>query len=355
MLEIVSSVGRKVKDDQKEYVFFHGTSYLGMSTNDQFHELIYEGMRSYGSNYPTSRMSNVRHQLYYVFESKIAEFLGFDQAISVSSGYLAGQLIAGIYDKFDEVYFSPVTHPALNPQLPNDILSFSEWTHRVTHQINCHNRCRSVAIVSNSLNSLMGEVYDFSFLLEINDKDNVYVIIDDSHGLGIIGEDGRGVVSFLPYKSNVHYIIVSSLAKAFGVLGGVVLCDNDTADLLRSSAIYAGGSAMSLAYIYAFLNASDIYKKQREKLLFNISLFNRLIENKHSLHHDNRFPVYYCGKTGFAEYCLEHGIIVSSFPYPFPESNSVTRIVVNSLHETEDLIKLSFVLDSFDKWEHLLQ
>lgn len=351
MIDIVSSVGRMVKNDTNEFVFFHGTSYLGMTVNEEFHALISIGMKLFGSNYPTSRCSNVRHELYSVFEERLAQWTGFDQAVTVSSGFLAGLLVSSLYNEFDKVYFSPNVHPALNPTYQIGTMCFSDWSKHITQEINNNiNSKKRIVIVSNSLDSLRGEVFDFSFLQEIDDSVNLFVIIDDSHGFGILGDEGKGITSLLPQQGNIHYAVVGSLAKAFGVIGGVILCDNNTSEKLRSSAIYSGGSAMSLAFVYAFLNANQIYKKKRKKLLENMAYFNGLIGQKHKLRYDERFPVYYSEAAELYNFCLEQGILVSSFSYPFPDSDRVTRIVINALHEKYDLTKLANTLDAFDEW-----
>lgn len=352
MIVINSSVGRCVRNDDQELVFFHGTSYLGMTVNENLHELMAEGMRLYGSNYPTSRISNVKHFLYEEFERTIADRMGFEDAITVSSGFLAGQLASTLYKEFETVYYSPDIHPALCQSEHQSTLTFNYWSQNIVSQINSCKQ-KKIAIVTNSLNSLFGIVYDFSFLLKINNNIDVYVFIDDSHGFGVLGDNGEGIVSLLPHHGNIHYILVCSMSKANGIPGGVVFCDHCFAAKLRTSIIYTSSSAMSLAYLHAFLHADSIYREARKKLWTNIHLFNKLMKNNWNLQNDERFPIYYSSDSQLYEFCLNHKVVVSSFSYPKPNSPRVTRIVLTALHEKADLLNLADILEEFNRWKQL--
>jgi 7-keto-8-aminopelargonate synthetase-like enzyme len=297
-------------------------------------------MELYGLNYPTSRISNIRQSIYDEFESYLSELTWMESAISLSSGFLAGQLVAHFLHNKENVYFAPRTHPAL---WINDAsfheADFNTWSYCFVKEINESN-IKDVTLVSNSLDSLLGEIFDFTFLLSIKKDIHIQVILDDSHGLGVIGNNGEGIVSFLPKSDNINYLIVSSLAKAFGVQGGIIVGDRKNTDSLRNSVFFSASSAMSPAYIYAFMNAKTLYDSCREKLFDNVNTFINFIGNNDAFRFDSRFPVFYSPENTIYESCKECGIILSSFPYPRSTDDNVTRIVISASHRHDDIANL---------------
>jgi 7-keto-8-aminopelargonate synthetase-like enzyme len=340
MINIKSTTGRTVSNDTDEYLFFSGTSYLGITANKIFHKLLCQGMNLYGSNYPTSRISNVQQPLYNDFESYLSNFMGMENAVTLSSGFLAGRLIATYIAVKDNVFYAPCVHPSLWIDDKSFHLSdFQTWSNDIISQINQAD-FKNVVIVSNSLDSLMGIVYNFDFLLSIRQDVNIQVIIDDSHGFGVIGKEGQGIVCYLPKANNINYIIISSLAKAYGVLGGVILCDKNIAHSLKNSVFYTGSSAISPAYIYAFFHAQSIYSEMRTRLRNNMSEFIYLIKQSDIFQYDDRFPVYFTNSSELGNFCEKQRIVLSSFPYPKPDDKRITRIVINALHTKNDIHKL---------------
>jgi 7-keto-8-aminopelargonate synthetase-like enzyme len=351
MININSPVSRIIRNKYDEYVFFSGTSYLGISANNQFHKLVYRGMKLYGSNYPTSRNSNIRQPVYNEFESYLSDFTGTESAISLSSGFLAGRLIAYYLGNKRNVYFAPRLHPALwindKSFLEED---FNTWSQHFIKEVN-NSDMKNVILVSNSLDSLLGKIYDFTFLLDIRKDINVQVILDDSHGLGIIGNAGKGIMWFLPKSANINYLIVSSLAKAFGVQGGIILGESEIIDSLKKFVFFSASSAISPAYIYAFLNAKKLYDLCREKLFDNVNKFIDLIGDTDFFRFDSRFPVFYSPENAIYELCKKYGIILSSFPYPRSCDENITRIVISAAHTHKDITGLYNVIKFyFDKF-----
>jgi 7-keto-8-aminopelargonate synthetase-like enzyme len=297
-------------------------------------------MDLYGSNFPTSRISNVHLSLYDEFESHLANFTGMDDAVTLSSGFLAGRLISSYISTKENVFYAPRTHPSLwIDERSFHLSNFQKWSDDTVSRIN-NSSIENAIIVSNSLDSLIGVIYNFDFLLSISKNVKIQVVIDDSHGLGVIGENGQGIVSYLPQSENISYTIVSSLAKAYGILGGVILCDKNIANNLRNSVFFTGSSAISPAYIYAFFQSQSIYSDMRARLHKNMYEFINLIDRYDLFQYDNRFPVYYTNTLELGDFCKEQGIILSSFPYPKPDDKCVTRIVISALHTKNDIQKL---------------
>jgi 7-keto-8-aminopelargonate synthetase-like enzyme len=181
----------------------------------------------------------------------------------------------------------------------------------------------------------MASVNDFSFLNEI--KNPVTAIIDDSHGIGLLGNEGKGASSLVPGKEKIEYIFIYSLSKAFGVNGGGVSCKNDIGTQLRCKPEYAASTSISPAFMFAFLHAQDLYAVQREKLRKNISFFQQLDKDNRLFPTHDELPIIVL-PSGIDENTLyKNDIIISSFAYPDPSGKKIQRAVINALHSFDDI------------------
>ena len=106
--------GREIQFNNRTYLYFGGTAYLGMQTLPEFQSLFIEYVKRYGTNYGASRISNVQIDIYEKAESFLNQQVGSESSIILSSGYLAGQLLATYMEQQDyELYFKSNTHSSL--------------------------------------------------------------------------------------------------------------------------------------------------------------------------------------------------------------------------------------------------
>ena len=320
----------------KSTLFFGGTAYLGIPWNTDFRNLVIKGMELYGVNHGASRNNNITLDIFSIAEKMAAKRFKAEDSIIVSSGYLAAQLVVQNYYKSHQLIYAPETHPALwlgIPAAPK--IKFSDWVERVIVLIN--NSVEPSLIISNSLNNLIPEIYDFNWLNRINPNKRVIILVDDSHGIGITGDHGEGVYSRIPELPNIQRIVIASMAKALGVDAGLILGNSSIIDTFRSSPVYAGSSPPSPGMLYAFVNSEDIYRNELKKLRMNLRLFTDLMNSGSGLFFINNFPVFLLNDDIIAAGLLKNGINISSFPYPDPKGKSLNRIVISSSHQREEL------------------
>lgn len=320
--------------------FFGGTAYLGMPRNEEFKKLVFEGIELYGVNHGASRNNNISLDIFSLAEAEAASRCDSEDAILVSSGYLAAQLVLQHYYHSHRLIYAPDTHPALwigNPGPP--CISFTQWAEDAISEINSSRE--ETLIISNSLNNLFPEIYSFDWLRRLDPENKIILLVDDSHGIGITGEKGEGVYSSIPDLPNIEVIVIASMAKALGVDAGVILGKSNIVSELRSSQIYAGSSPPAPGILYAYLHASEIYKEELKKLRENIKILTDLTRFSPGLHFVPNFPVFSLDDDKAGEFLLSKGIVISSFPYPDPQGESLNRIVINSTHTREELETLA--------------
>ncbi|HQS06952.1 MAG TPA: aminotransferase class I/II, partial [Daejeonella sp.] len=148
---------------------------------------------------------------------------------------------------------------------------------------------------------------------------------------------GEGIYSRLPKLPNIETFVIASMAKALGFDAGLILGNSSGINNLRNSPVYVGSSPPSPGMLYAFVHSEAIYTHELHSLRKNLRLFTDLLESTQKLFFINDFPVFLLLDDEIAVDLLKNGINISSFPYPDPKGVSIHRIVINSIHEKEEL------------------
>jgi len=334
-----NKVGRTVSVNNDEFLFFSGYNYLGINQQFEFTELVKEGISRFGWLFPSSRISNTRLSLYEECEAMLSRITGSEDTVLLPSGFAAGQLATSHHRQ--DLYNAPGSHPAItrNSSAHQNFKTWSDW---LLSKANESGSDDTLVFASNSLDPLTAALYDFSFIRDF--KKPVNIILDDSHGIGIIGKDGSGISSLLPEVKKASYTFTYSLSKAFGIPGGAISCIKEDADRLRSLPGYAAVSPLSPGMIYAFTKGQQIYGSQREKLLQNINHFAMLTKELSGLKYDSRFPVFVLPANLNEKTFEKNKIIISAFAYPDQTGPRIKRLVLSALHTAEDLQTLADVL-----------
>ncbi len=352
MYQIDQLPGRTALIEGEEWLYFSGTAYLGMVQSTEFQAFITEGLQQYGTHYGGSRLAAVQLPLFKEAEAVLAALTGAPGALIVSSGTVAGQLaLSQLLQPNTRPFFAPRLHPALWPQnyLPT-YCTFEAWGQRVLRILQRWSVDKTPLpiplLLSDALDSLHARAYDFSWLSELPRDFPIQIIIDDSHGLGITGPEGSGIYGQISVPENVELVVVSSLGKAFGIPGGVILGKKERLREIRQNPHFGGASPVPPAFLHAFIQAQDIYTENRQRLRHNVRLFKEALPEGHTFQSFDEYPVFYTPDTGLAAYLERHHILVSSFPYPTPEDELVTRVVINSLHSEADVERLAGLIRS---------
>ena len=341
MIHDLSSIqtpfSNEIQVDGRRYLYFGGTAYLGIPQNQEFIDLYLRGIKLFGLNNGTSRNNNIQLGIYNDAEKVAAKRYGSEEALITSSGYLAAQLAVQTLSRAGTLIYAPNTHPALwLNQQPQISCSFKEWKNETIRRLNGSEK-KDWVIISNSMNNLVPEIYDFSFLNEVDPEKNIVLIIDDSHGIGV-NHDGSSAWSVLPKKRNIECVVLASMAKALGVDAGLILGGQKTISKLKDTNIFAGASPPSAAGLYAFIHAELIYQNTWNALQQNIRF---LAENLNSSwQYESSFPAFLIDDPEIDQYFLKDNILISSFPYPDRSSKPINRIVLSSWHETQDIQRL---------------
>jgi 8-amino-7-oxononanoate synthase len=368
----------RVFTGEKELLFFSGFSYLGLHALPAFKELLKAGIDQYGSVFISSRIANVRLRLYEELEEALAGLLQQEAAATFSSGYLASQAAAQYAASCGQLLYVPGAHPSLytsaqaqdaasrgqllhapgahpsshtstpaqdatsreqhmhapgTPAIPT--ADWQSWTAQTIQQVNAHPD-HTFVIVADSVQPLTSTINDFSWLQQLQRQ--VLVLIDDSHGIGVLGPAGNGIIHTLPHHPTVRYLISASTAKAYSAAGGVVAGSEKDIAALKKLPFFTGATPMMPANAWAFLQSFSLHTVQRNILRKRITDFVRLTQGHDYISNPAGLPIFLIrDHPDMATRLQEKDVIISSFSYPYPDSPLIQRIIISASHSDDDL------------------
>lgn len=342
---IDSFPGRFVTVNNKKYLYFGGTSYLGLQTDTAFQKLYTTQIKKYGTSYGASRNSNVQFSIYEKAEYHLAALVGSEKAVTLSSGYLAGQLLCSHFiSEKHPLFYAPNTHSALSQQTGSYFTSYQSLNTEVRRHIATKKTTPVVFIDSIDFN---GSSYpDFVGLQTLPLKD-IILVVDDSHGIGILGDKGGGVYQQLQKFTCKEIVVSCSLGKGFGIQAGAIYGNTSRITSIKNTAFFGGASPASPASIATYLFAQNIYAKKRATLQAHITLFNQAISQ-----HASQFIAFPHHPTfGFQNIKLtkaleENNIITTHFNYPADSNTVMSRIVLSASHKKKDVTMVSSIINT---------
>jgi 7-keto-8-aminopelargonate synthetase-like enzyme len=315
-----------------EHLYFSGTSYLGVAVLPKFHEIIIKNIQNWGSAFGSSRNANVKLSIYNKAEEYLTNFFKTEDCVTVSSGTFAGLLtLSTLGNTVDSFFYMPKTHPAI---LPKNALPVFE-DNRLNNLL-LNSEKETICIVVDAIAALEIKPFNFNFLQEISSEKKVILLVDESHSLGVLGENGNGISSKIKVNKNIAIISVSSLGKAFGVNGGVIFGSKNLINLIKENTLFIGSAPMNPAFLATFLNAQALYKSQFLKLQENCKYVYKHLKSLKKITISENYPVFYVNDEKIAEFLVSEKIIITSFYYP-TSSKKFNRIVLNANHTKEQL------------------
>lgn len=340
--------GRILTVEGEEYLYFSGTSYLGIPRNEEFRANLTEAMARYGTNYASTRISNLQLRVYEEAEGYLAQFTGAEAALTMSSGFLAGQLAVRLLQGSGCFLHAPRTHPALWLS-PADFTDqpYEAWVRQMQEEIPGRSEDHLI-LVCNSLDPLQVRQYHFDWVANLGTAKKITLLVDDSHGFGVTGPAGAGIFLELTSLPNVEVVVVTSFGKAFGIPGGIILGREQLIRQLKENPFFGGASPIIPAYLEAFLRSGRLFSEAREKLFANIARFRSILIDPGTFTALPDYPVFYSPQSGLCPYLLSHRILISSFPYPTPADEHITRVILNSLHTPEDIEQLAHLVNHYE-------
>lgn len=346
MAHSVDSVpGRIVSTEKKDYLYFGGTAYLGLQGDPEFQELLINNIRRYGTSYGASRVSNLQLPIFEKAESYLATVSGSPSALVLSSGYLAGLLLISHLTAEGHSLFSlPGSHGAITPTSNPAFNSIEETLSAIEECLHKSPKVPPVLLLDTI--DIAGAHFPTFDCLHQFPLDQIIIVADDSHGLGIVGDHGEGTYRSLQKLGCKELIVCGSLGKSFAIDAGVILGPSTRIEQLKTTPLFAGASPPSPASLATLIEAQDFYEKQRKQLHKNRNHFLDSIPKNSFFRYNQSHPVFAFTDQTLTKRLQEEEILITHFSYPSPDSTPISRIVISAHHTHQDILKLSSVVNA---------
>ncbi len=346
-VEVSEYPGRMVNVNGTSFLYFGGTSYLGVHTDPEFRDLVLRSVRQYGSNYGASRRSNVQFSIYDEAESYMANWVGSEACLTMSSGYLAGQLVANHFNSNQyKLFYAPNSHSALFRTNAKPFTTYT--TLNIALREHFDKKRKETPVIFLDAIDFSGCNYPDFEILRTLPLASCILVVDDSHGIGIVGEEGAGVFRYLSSMPCLEFVVCASLGKALGLQAGAVFGKTERIEEMKSSNFFGGASPAAPFYLGHFMEARELYAKKRRLLQDNIKIFLSNIINSKRLNFMPAYPVFGFSDTQLTNHLKQHKIIITDFRYPNEDTFATNRIVLTAAHTNGDIIFLCEALNTFE-------
>lgn len=270
---------RKIESDQdteviingKKVLMFGSNAYLGLTNHPKVKEAAIEAIKKYGTGCAGSRFLNGTLDIHLELENRLAEFVGKEDAISFSTGFQVNEgVLSCMTGREDYILWDELDHASI---IEGIRLSFStkiKYKHNNMDSLEKQlQKCapdKIKLIVTDGVFSMEGDVADLPAIIDLAKKYNASVMVDEAHGIGVLGKQGRGTCNHFGVANDVD-LIMGTFSKSFASLGGFIASDKDTINYLRHHARSYIFSASCTPASVAAANASlDIMLSEPERM-----------------------------------------------------------------------------------------
>jgi 8-amino-7-oxononanoate synthase len=239
--------------DGKSYLSFCSNDYLGLANHPRLIAALQQGAAQHGVGAGAAHLVSGHGTAHHQLENEIAAFVGKPAALLFSTGYMANLgVVQALVGKGDTVFADKFNHASLN-----DAMQLS----RATVKRYIHNDMAQLAqlleqagsgrklVITDAVFSMDGDLAPLPELLALCEQHDAWLLIDDAHGFGVLGEQGRGSLAHFGIASK-RVICMATLGKAAGVFGAFVAAEQVVIDTLINHArsyVYTTASPPALA------------------------------------------------------------------------------------------------------------
>jgi len=268
---IESEQHTEVMMNGKKILMFGSNSYLGLTNHPKVIEAAIEATRKYGTGCAGSRFLNGTLDIHIELEREIAEFIGKEDVIIYSTGFQVNLgVVSCVTGREDYVICDELDHASI---VEGRRLSFStamKFKHNNMESLEKElQKCRPESvklIVVDGVFSMEGDITNLPEIVRLAKKYNASIMVDEAHGLGVLGNQGRGTCDHFGLTDDVD-LIMGTFSKSLASLGGFIAGDSSIINYLRhNSRSYIFSASITPASTAAAREALHIMKSEPERI-----------------------------------------------------------------------------------------
>lgn len=342
--------------DGKEVIQFGSNSYLGLTKDPYIISATIEAIKKYGTTSGASRWMSGNYDIALKLEQSLANFESKEDAMIFSSGYATNVgTISGICDKNSVIFSDELNHASIIDGARLSRGKIIVYKHcdlkDLTEKIKIEKPKKGL-IVTDSIFSMDGDLAPIKQLSDIAHKNNLLLMIDEAHALGVLGKNS---LEYLNLSSQCVDIIMGTLSKAIPAEGGFICANKEIIDFVKSHArsyIFSTGLAIgTMGAALATLEYLQNDQTRIKKLQQNISYFNKKLNEigikKNII--SAIFPIEIGDEAETiqaAETMYKNGVFVNAITFPgVAKSHARLRFSLMATHTVEQLDYAIFTLE----------
>ena len=345
--------GAEIRVPQGQVLNLCANNYLGLANHPAIVQAAEQGLKTHGYGMASVRFICGTQDLHKQLEQAVSVFLGAEDTILYSSCFDAnGGLFEVLLDEGDAVISDALNHASLIDGIRLCKAKRFRYAHSDMAELEVRLKeasgCRLRLIVTDGVFSMDGDLAKLDRIVEMAERYDAAVVVDDSHATGVLGPQGRGTPAHFGVADRIE-IVTSTLGKTLGgATGGFTSGKAEVVELLRqrsrpylfSNSVPPPIAAGALAALHLVEQGDDLRKQLRANAVFFrdelTKLGFRLVPGEHPI-----IPVM-LGEaslaTSMAESLLKEGVYVVGFSYPVvPQGQARIRTQMSAAHTTAQL------------------
>jgi 8-amino-7-oxononanoate synthase len=354
--------------DGHEIVGFASNDYLGLAAHETLRAALAEGARLYGAGSGGSHLLGGHSRAHAQLEDDLAAFSGGfvdnPRALFFSTGYMANlAVVTALAGRGTLVFSDALNHASLIDGVRLSRAETQIYPHAdmdaLDAMLDASGDCAATKlIVTDTVFSMDGDIAPLARLVELAEKYGAWLVVDDAHGFGVLGPQGRGALAHYALRSP-HLVYVGTLGKAAGVAGAFVAADETVAEWLVQRArpyIFTTASPPAVAHAVSAsvrIIGSDEGDQRRAHLASLIETTRAMLKRTRWMPVDSHTavqPLVIGGNDETLEIAAaldKHGLWVPAIrPPTVPAGTSRLRISLSAAHSEDDLARLDHALNT---------
>lgn len=261
-----------VKINGKDVMMFGSNSYLGLTNHPKLKEASKKAIDKYGSGCAGSRFLNGTLDIHLQLEEKIAKFVNKDASIVFSTGYQVNLgVLSALPGRHDYIIVDDLDHACIYDGARLSFAKMERYKHNDMEELEkVLQRLPDDVIkiiVTDGVFSMEGDIAQLPTIVKLAKKYNCVVMVDDAHGLGVLGENGKGTSNHFGLTEEVE-LIMGTFSKSLASIGGFIAADHDTINYLKHfarSLVFSASIAPSNAA--SVIAAIDLIEEEPERIV----------------------------------------------------------------------------------------
>jgi 8-amino-7-oxononanoate synthase len=344
----------RVTVDGREYVAFCSNDYLGLAADPRLAAAANEGIARYGVGGGASHLILGHSTAHHELEEALARFVRQPRALLFSTGYMANMGVVGaLTGRGDAIFADRLNHASLNDAALVSRAAFKRYAHNdldALDRLLKTTPARRRLVVTDAVFSMDGDIAPVAALLELCERHDAYLFVDDAHGFGVLGDAGRGALAHFSIASD-RIIHMATLGKAAGVAGAFVAGDETLIEtLIQNARTYIYTTATPPLLAHALLTslqiiATEEWRRERLRALI-VQLRTGLVSAPWTLMSSDTpiQPLLVGGNNealGLSAKLAAAGLLVPAIrPPTVPQGTARLRISLSADHEAADVARL---------------